>query len=221
MFGLVQIDKRKDKLIQEIKKLANNFNELLKEDEKTLPRIYFDNHLYVPILLQTTEIDKSKKIDKISPPGLVKSEKDFVIGLREYLIKNKDKFSGMEIYLLRNFPKSGVGFQLQWSAFYPDFIMWVKREGKQIIVFIDPHGLEHTKGLDDEKIKFYEDIKEIEKKLGRNDIQLESFILSITPHNKLIEGRSSPPSKDEYINHHVLFLKDNNNWAEILFKGLK
>jgi len=75
-----------------------------KEDAKTLPRVYFDKHLYVPILLQ------SKNIDKISPAGLVE----------------------------------GVGFQLQWSSFYPDFIMWLKNGKRQIIVFIDPKGLEHT-----------------------------------------------------------------------------
>lgn len=210
---LVQIAKRKDKLIQEIRKLAKDFNELLKEDDKTLPRIYFDNHLYVPILLQT------KEIDKISPPGLVESERKFIEGLRQYLKVNKTKFSGVEIYLLRNFPKSGVGFQLQWSAFYPDFIMWIKRGGKQIIIFIDPKGLEHTKGLNDEKIQFYKDIKKIEKNLGRDDIQLESFILSITPYDKLKKGTTPPLSKDECIKHHVLFLEDKD-WTERLFNGL-
>ncbi|MGB4293365.1 MAG: DEAD/DEAH box helicase family protein [Bacteroidales bacterium] len=210
----VQIDKRKYELIQEIRKLANDFNKLINEDDKTLPRIYFDNHLYVPILLQT------EKIDKISPPGLVESEKNFIRGLKQYLKENRTNFSGVEIYLLRNHPKSGVGFQLQWSAFYPDFIMWIKKEGKQIIVFIDPHGLEHAKGLDDEKIKSHDDIKEINKKLGGDDITLESFILSITPYNKLIEGRTSPPSKDEYIEEHVLFLEDKD-WPERLFSNLE
>lgn len=208
----VQIAKREKNLIQEIKRLANDFNRLLKEDDKTLPRIYFDNHLYVPILLQ------SKKINKISPSGLVESEKMFISGIREYLKNNKDKFSGVEIYLLRNYPKSGVGF-FNLSGFYPDFIMWIKTGRKQFMIFIDPKGLEHTKGLDDEKIKLNEDIKQLEQKLGKEDVTLESFILSITPYEKLIERWTSPPSKDEYINHHVLFLTDKN-WAERLFSKL-
>jgi len=211
----VQIDKREKELIKEIKNLARDLNKLLKEDIKTLPRIYFDNHLYVPILLQ------GKKINKISPAGLVKSEQRFVLDLREYLRKNKDKFS-VEVYLLRNFPKSGVGFQLQWHGFYPDFIMWLKKGEKQTIVFIEPHGLEHGKSLKNEKIVFCkEEIKQLEEKLrskGYKNVTLDAFILSDTSYNKLIEKETSYPSKDEYINNHVLFLEDNN-WPQILFES--
>jgi len=126
-----------------------------------------------------------------------------------------------------------VGFQLQWSGFYPDFIVWVKSGKKQIMVFIDPHGLEHEKcGLENEKIKFAGFVEkgdtetihikhiqeELNKKYKRN-IVLESFILSPTSHDKLIKGITSPPSKDKYINRHVLFLKDED-WPKKLFSGL-
>ena len=205
----VQINKGEKELIEEIRNLARDLKKLLKEDTKTLPRIYFDNHLYVPILLQ------SKKINKISPAGLVESEKEFVSGLREYLKRNKDRFSGVEIYLLRNYPRSGVGF-FNLSGFYPDFIMWIKNGKKQNMVFIDPKGLEHTKGLDDEKIKLKDEVKQLEQKLAKENVVLESFILSKTTYDKLIEGGTSPPSKDEYLNHNVLFLKDEE-WSERLF----
>src|SRR3972149_832301 len=217
----VQIDKKEKVLIEEIKKLSGDLYKLVKEDKKTLPRIYFDNHLYVPILLQ------SKKIDKISPAGLVGSEKCFLSGLKHYLQREKEKFSNYEIYLLRNYPQSGVGFRLYWSQFYPDFIMWIKNGKKQSMVFIDPKGLEHTKSLDNEKIKFAIDkddkepmnIKQIQRNLDNDNITLESFILSITPYEKLIEGEANFPTKEEYINHHVLFLKDKD-WPERLFGTL-
>lgn len=109
---LVQVDKKEKDLIKQIKDLAKDLKKLLKQDSETLPRIYFDNHLYVPILLQ------DKKIDKISPAGLVKSEETFVKGLRDYLKIKQEKFKDCEIYLMRNFPGSGVGFQLTWSGFY-------------------------------------------------------------------------------------------------------
>jgi hypothetical protein len=152
--------------------------------------------------------------------GLVESECRFVLGLREYLKNNKDKFSDVEVYLLRNYPFSGVGFQLQWSKFYPDFIMWGKEGRRQTIVFIDPKGLEHTKELDDEKIQFAKDeIKQIKRTLGRDDIALKSFILSKTPYKKLIEGKTNPPSKEKYIEHNVLFL-DDIKWPERLISNL-
>jgi len=134
--------------IKEIKDLIQDLDKLYKEETKELPRIYFDKHLFLPILI------KSKEIDKITPEGLEKSEENFIKGLRNYLKINKEKFKDYEIYLLRNFPKSGTGFQLQWSKFYPDFILWIKSSEKQIITFIEPHGLINSRGLNDEKIRF-------------------------------------------------------------------
>lgn len=210
----VQIDKSKKELITKIRDLARNLENLLKDDKETLPRVYFDRHLYVPILLQ------SKNIDRISPMGLVESEYKFVLGLRGYLRSNKDKFSDVEVYLLRNYPFSGVGFQLQWSKFYPDFIMWRKEGERQTIVFIDPKGLEHTKDLNDEKIQFARnEIKQLEQRFGEGNVGLESFILSKTPYEKLIEGKINPPSKEEYIENNVLFL-DDIDWPKRLLGSL-
>ncbi|MCM8807876.1 MAG: DEAD/DEAH box helicase family protein [Candidatus Omnitrophica bacterium] len=215
---IIKIDREKREIIREIKNLINNFENLKKEDERILPRIYFENSLYVPILLQT------KEIDKISPEGLVESEKKFILDLRKYLRNNKHKFSSTEIYILRNFPKSGIGFQLEWAGFYPDFIMWVRNEDKEIIVFIDPHGLGYNKSLNNEKIVFAgfkpEDsdiitIKDIEKKLGSNTF-LESFILSPTKYEELKRGEINFPLKEKFEECHVLFL-DDSNWPEKLF----
>ena len=50
--------------------------------------------------------------------------------------------------ILRNFSKSGIGFQLEWFQFYPDFIIWIKKvntKEDQTIVFIEPHGLEYSR----------------------------------------------------------------------------
>ncbi len=69
----------------------------------------------------------------------------------------------------------------------------------------------------DEKIQFAKEIKELEQKLGKNNIRLESFILSKTKYESLIDGISNPQEKDEYIENHVLFLYDIN-WLEILFR---
>ena len=219
---ILQIDKSKDHLIKEIRKLAEDLDKLCQDDFKRLPRIYLDRSLYIPLLIQNDEIDK------ISPSGLVESEKEFILDLKKYLETNKDKFQNVDIYLLRNYPFSGIGFQLVWSKFYPDFIMWIKKEVKQHIVFIDPKGLEHSKGLDDEKITFagfktqnldMVTIKDIERSLNRKDIILDSFILSSTPYNKLINGLAGYPSKDEYEKHHVLFLEDED-CVEKFFKLL-
>mgnify|MGYP000022057090 FL=1 len=219
---ILQVEKKERELIKKIKDLVSNLNELYKDGEDPIPRICLDRHLFIPVLLH------SNRIDKISPVGLVESEKNFISGLKEYLEGKKGKDLDSDIFLLRNTPLSGVGFQLKWAGFYPDFIMWIKNKEREIIVFIDPKGLEHTKDLDNEKIVFAGfkgkdsetlTIKDIESQLGIKGLVLESFILSDTKYSDLVKGRTSPPSKEEYIKHHVLFLEDED-WPEMLFKHL-
>jgi len=210
----IQIDKKETKLIEDVKKLVEDLESLLKQEEKKiLPRLYFDRHLYLPILLKGI----NRKIDKISPAGLEESEQDFLVNLKQYIEENKKKFNGYEIFLLRNFPKAGIGF-FNLSGFYPDFIMWVKIKDQQSIVFLDPHGLEHEKTLDNQKIKLSKDIKQLEETLGDKNISLDSFILSKTSYESLIKGRTEPESKEEFKANHVLFLEDKEDWPLELFQ---
>jgi superfamily II DNA or RNA helicase len=214
-------NKKKEKIIQEIKEFLKKINDLQKDDDKILPRIVIENSIFIPLIL------KNDEIDKISPPGLTESEKKFVSDLKKYLQNNKLKYlSKCEIVLLRNEVKSGIGFQLDWASFYPDFIMWIKEEeNKKIhIVFIDPKGLHHTQKLQDERVNFMkQDIKEIEKKIQKTKekrkILLHGFILSYTKYEDLIKNMKNQPSKEEFESKNVLFLKDNE-WTEKLFKKI-
>jgi hypothetical protein len=110
--------------------------------------------------------------------------------------------------------RKGVGF-FQTSGFYPDFIMWVKDSDKQTMSFIDPHGLEHIRSFDDDKIALHKYIKEIEEELKKNkscpNIKLESLILSVSEHDK-VKGSWREPSipKEEFERNHILFMKDKD-----------
>ena len=211
----LQIKKREGKklvnqeLIKKIKKLAKNIEKLTKEESNLLPRVYFDRHLFLPVLVNT------KKIDKITPEGLNESEEKFLLGLRKYIKEYYRKLNNWEIFVLRNFPAKGIGFQLEWTNFHPDFILWIKKENKQHILFIDPHGLIYSKGLQDEKVQFAKIIKEMCQKIKGN-IKADSFILSPTPYEKLIEGNVQRLSRDEYEKNHVMFLEDKE-WPSKLF----
>ncbi len=202
---VITIKKEKtQKIIQKIKEIVENIQELFKNapDDDYLPRIYLDSSLFVPLLIHT------KQFEKISPQGLVESEKEFILGIREFLQKNKDKFKDCEIYILRNFPKIGIGF-FDIHGFYPDFIMWVKDSKKEKIYFIDPKGMGHDKSLESEKIKL---INSLSQKQLKEDISLEGFILSATPYEKM--NVSIP--KEKYTEKNVLFLQDTD-WPEKLF----
>lgn len=208
----IQIEKSKERKIKEIKKLLNDLNKLLKEEDSILPRVYFDKHFFLPLLLQDNDIHS------YSPPALENSEAKFIKYLRDYIKSNSDKFTDYEIFLLRNFPKSGTGF-FNLNGFYPDFVMWIKGKDEQHIIYIDPKGLIYSKELDNEKIQLHNNIKEIEKRENKKNIHLHSFIISKTNYLDLIKGRTNPPAKDDYINNNVLFLEDSN-WQELLFQKI-
>ena len=209
---VVTLNKNEQKLIKEIQQLVKDINKLCQTEGKELPRVYFDRHLFVPILLQ------NKKIENISPSGLVESETHFLTQLRQYLKEHKERFTSHEIYLLRNYPKTGVGF-FNLSGFYPDFIMWVVGKGIQTMIFLDPKGLEHSKGLDDEKIQLHMDIKELEKGIGKKNVFLDSYILSKTSYSDVVKGRTEPESVGEFEKNHVLFLEDPD-WPGKLFEEI-
>ena len=207
----VYIDKKDTQLIEKIKALAERLDELLKDDKELLPRVVIDNSIFIPLLL------KNEKIKKISPPGLTESEEKFVSDLKKFLKANSKNLAQYEIILLRNESQSGIGFQLDWAGFYPDFIMWIKDKGKTHIVFIDPKGLHHTHKLEDEKVKFIkEELKDIERNLN-NNVCLYGFILSYTRYEDLIKGMEEVPSQTEFEENNILFL-DDKDWPKNLFE---
>jgi hypothetical protein len=230
---IIQVDKSKTDLIKQIKELIKDLNKLYKQETEELPRVYMDEHLFLPILVKSNKIDKSKEIDKITPEGLVKSEEKFIRELRDYLRANKTKFKDYEIYILRNFSKSGVGFQLEWHQFFPDFIMWIKKVSNktdQTIVFIEPHGLEHADIDKDEKIQFASStnpeaitIKKIEEEINKKEkknVRLEYFLLSATKYEDLRKSNINFPTKQELENKNILFINDDSTWPEKLFEKL-
>jgi len=143
---------------------------------------------------------------QIKPIELNYGEKDFVEDLAKYLEKNhKDE----EIYLLRNQSKTGLGFFTEGN-FYPDFIMWIKKDDKQYINFIDPKGIRNLNLADDPKINLSLKIKEIEESLSDRSIVLNSFIISNTPFSEL-SNLHSEISKRELEDKNVLFQKDDKS----------
>jgi hypothetical protein len=198
-----------DKL-QELKELIES-RELLSQQKwhfNNLTAIGFNRHLYAPILAL------NGKEMKISPVSLNEGEREFVEDLQKYCEDNPEYFTQgeSELYLLRNQSRGrGVGF-FEAGNFYPDFILWILREDKQFVSFIDPKGilnLEH--GIDNPKIKFYKTVKELEKNLHSTapDIVLNSFIVSNTFLNEIAWRRSL--KVNDFEKNHVFFQKEDKN----------
>jgi hypothetical protein len=188
----------------------------LYDNDKGLPnRVHFDRHLYLPLLLEDQGTDP---VVRYVPPGLNPGEGAFVKHLRRYVSSPEAQAllvdGDLELFLLRNQSRGrGVGFLVDAERYFPDFIMWVKHNAAQDIVFVDPHGLITAGDLDaNPKVRFGQTIKEYQEKLnkraGRDDVGLHSYIISQTSFEKLAK-QTGLTSRDEFHARHVYFTDDD------------
>jgi hypothetical protein len=182
----VQIAKTDVALIAEITKLIEEADRIYRDDLTNLPTIHFDHHLYQPLLVERGD----NKVRSI-PPGLKKSEKQFVNDLREFCRAGRaGALADAEVFLLRNLSRGkGIGF-FETRGFYPDFILWIKRADAQRIVFVEPHGMIHENAFQhDDAANLHERLSslsdEIRIRTGARDVTLDSFIVSATPFDTL------------------------------------
>ena len=200
-------------LIEEIETLIADCRALYEHESASLPRIYFDRHLYQPLL-----VDNASKHLKVSPPGLTESEQRFVKDLKEYWNeKQAGRQADEEIYLLRNQSRgTGVGF-FEGSGFYPDFILWIKEGGSQRIVFVEPHGMIYENAPDyNDKIQLHEKLKQLSKEMSGcstlDNVTLDSYIVSETGFETLRKRWPSHQSRLDFANAHVLFPERNDEY---------
>ena len=173
-----------------------------------------DKHLYQP-LIHLSHSGAQEALVKIMPTHLNEGEKQFVNDLEAFCkAEAKGVLGETELYLLRNHSSDkGISFFAE-AGFRPDFILWLLREDKQTIAFLDPKGLRNfTDNFNNPKIQFFRRIKDLQALLKRTDIQLESFLISQTHRHQLRWPSPSDSKKDatsaDYRQHHILSAKDD------------
>lgn len=209
----VRVPRSRSDLITAIEQLRADIDRLTKEENNGLPRIHFDRHLYLPLLL------KRNGVVTADPPALEPSEAQFVSDLKAYWQEEQDKsLAGKEVFLLRNLSRGrGVGF-FQENGFYPDFILWIVDERGQRVVFIEPHGMLHAKSYaHDDKARLWERLpklaREIGQRSGRNDISLDSYVVSATPFDDLHQRYDDGTwDRRRFAEHHILFPERNDGY---------
>jgi hypothetical protein len=218
-----------DVRFKDLEKYVNDINLLLSRDKAILGKgmklfsdglITFDfpHHLFVPLVY------KSEKLTtvQVSPVSLNNDEKNFVFLLSEYLSDNGSQFKNIDIFLLRNKSKVGMGF-FEAGNFYPDYILWIDTKDTQYMTFIDPKGLQYHQKTDP-KIQFYKTIKELEqrpllqKTKGNKEIILNSFIISGSSY-VTIKNKWGIPDNEKLSDMHILFL-DQEDCIKSMFGKL-
>ena len=207
------VEKSRDDIIVKLNELKQKIkrHDFSDFEFRSLRSFSFDQHLYKPLIyIKDSEI-------KVVPVALNEGENQFVVDLKKYFEGNTDYFRDKELYLLRNLGRGrGVGF-FQAHNFYPDFIMWIVFAGKQYISFIDPHGIRHAKGLDDRKIRFHKEIKNLENQIGDRDAILNSFIVSVTEFSQIKWWEKRLKKEDLEANHVVFQCKTDIGYIRKIF----
>ena len=213
----VRKDDTDDSLVREIEDLIDKHLEKLNKGEinEPLKNVYFDRHLYQPLLAKYPNEDI-----RLHPAGLNPGEKTFIDNLSKYVKDHKEKFNGKKLFVLRNLPKKGAGFY-DITNFFPDFVIWATDGTNQNLLFVDPKGLGHITSLGHEKIQLCFSIKDYEEKIqlgsGGRTITLNSAILSWTKRVQVENNFRNPPHS-EYDRHHVYFMQDDVHYIEKLLK---
>ena len=168
-----------------------------------LIRVFNKQHLYQPLLA----IRKTNDSWRATPPALETSEQRFVEDLSDYVHQQSEELlAKKEVFLLRNQSRGkGIGFY-ENEGFYPDFILWITKDTKQRIVFIEPHGMVHEVIHEyNEKITLFKRLKTLSHERFRGEhVQMDSFIISETSFPDL---RQKYPGMDAYRfkELHILF----------------
>ena len=77
----LQIPVEQQTFIRQVESLVHDMARLLQREDNDLPRLYFDRHLYLPLLVEKDQVS-------ITPPGLDAHERLFVERLRSWSVKN-------------------------------------------------------------------------------------------------------------------------------------
>ncbi|TVQ16375.1 MAG: hypothetical protein EA361_04220 [Bacteroidetes bacterium] len=212
-----------------VKELEAKIKEMYEKDDKTLPSIHFDKHLYSPI----ASIADGKKYKEIKtvPVRLNNGERDFLDHLRQF-VKETRIFEGKQLFVLRNLSVKGMGFFMESSAFYPDFILWVVDGNKQYIYFLDPKGilLGETHFNNPKILWCRDDAKVLETKIQQDlnkdniDIQINisAFILSVTPLQEVRKkwGEGDGTTIEQFAENKVLFINSDKAYLAKIFENM-
>ena len=124
---------------------------------------YLANHYYLPVIVSETE-----KIDYLNHIINVDSEVRFIEQLEGYLANSDNIFSRFDWWMFSKLDQTLDEVFIPYynpkenkiSNFKPDFIFWMQKGNRYLILFLDPKGTEHADGY--RKIDGYSRIFETE-----------------------------------------------------------
>ncbi|MDG2830094.1 hypothetical protein P7M08_24370, partial [Vibrio parahaemolyticus] len=140
---------------------------------------YLANHYYLPVIVSETE-----KNDYINHIINVDSEVRFIEELEGYLAKPNNVFTQFDWWMFSKLDQTLDEVFIPYynskenkiSNFKPDFIFWMQKGNRYLILFVDPKGTEHTDGY--RKIDGYTRIFETDYKKESVDFSYNGLVIN-------------------------------------------
>ncbi len=191
----LSVDATQDQLVEEARALADTLREGRLDDLKPWYRalkigvaVPPGAHAYRPLL----HVGKDRTVT-VQPVPLDENERRVAEGLAQLAEYGDPCLQGRELYLIRNRTRGrGVSF-FDDFGYYPDFIVWLKDDALQHVLFLDPKGLGRFGGRERRKVRLHHEIAEIEGRIRESDpgLRLRAYVLSVTPAGEIDDGLRS------------------------------
>ncbi|USZ73181.1 DEAD/DEAH box helicase family protein [Natronosalvus halobius] len=189
--------------VPEEPEIVETMNEILALDDRSTNayRLEFDRSLYDPLFIKK-RIEAEDREDRLKAPVQALNEGEQRLVERLDALIDAGTLRRQDVYLLRNPQGTGIGFE---QGGYPDFILWIKSDDKQTIIFLDPHGMvfEPEDIEKSNKVKLNDRIKALEDRLDDPHIEMRSYVISVTDVTDL--RKSKNVSLEKYEEHNVYF----------------
>ena len=216
----LSVDVTEDQLVRDAGELAYNIREGQYDELEDWYRnlnigiIRSQAHAYQPLLHA-----RKDRIVTVQPVPLDENER-LVVERLEKLARTGDLcLQGKELFLIRNLTRGrGVSF-FDDFGYYPDFIVWLKDDEKQHILFLDPKGLSRFGQRERKKVQLHHEIVEIEDQVRENDpdLYLRAYILSVTRASEIDDGGLST---SEWKADGVYFLNETDCLQQVITHAL-
>lgn len=180
----LSVSAKEEELVESVRRLADG---VAGKSVPGLHELRYRQHAYQPLLYA----EKTCPV-AVQPAALNDDEERVVTGLVRIARRSPRCLDGRELFLIRNLTRGrGVSFFDDFH-YYPDFILWLKNDEDQHVVFLDPKGLSRYGRRERNKVRLHTEIRNIENKVREADpgIFLHSYVLSRTnPEDIGEEGR--------------------------------
>ena len=199
----LSVDATESRLIKDVHELASNvragdFRDL------NVSVIMTQAHAYKPLLYAGLDSKVS-----IQPVPLNRDERNVVEKLAALAEHRDSCLHGKELFLIRNLTRGrGVSFFDDY-AYYPDFIIWLKDDTCQHVIFLDPKGLSRYGSREQQKVNLHHEIKKTEAQIRDSDpdVRLHAYVLSGTPLALIDEAVRS---RNDWKQRGVYFLEEDD-----------